>query len=57
MTPEEVAKRWRCSKDAVYDMLARGDLPGFKVGRSWRITAQAVHDYECTPSEATHYKT
>lgn len=46
LTPEEVAARWRCSPDTVYRALAAKTLKGFKVGRQWRITEEAVAAYE-----------
>jgi len=30
------------SADTVYDLFQRGDLPGWKVGRTWLITKAAV---------------
>ncbi len=45
-TPEALAAHWKCSRDAIYDLLRSKKLPGFKVGRSWRITAETVIRYE-----------
>ena len=45
-TPEEVAQRWRMQKRNVMDMLRRGELKAFKVGRIWRIYYSDVLRYE-----------
>lgn len=51
MTPEvytvtELSKRWRCSRDAIQDLLSGKKLHGFRVGRNWRIPREAVERYE-----------
>lgn len=51
-TVPELAARWRCSADVVYDLLRRGKLQGFKLGSSWRITDEARIQYEQTPARA-----
>lgn len=51
-TVPELAARWRCSSDVVYDLLRRGKLQGFKLGSSWRITDEARIQYEQTPVRA-----
>ena len=45
-TPLDLCVRWKCSLDVVYDMLRQKKLPGFKVGKGWRVTAAAVENYE-----------
>lgn len=45
-TVDEIAQRWRCSVDVVYDMLRRKQLRGFKVGNIWRVPARAVTQFE-----------
>ena len=42
----ELAQRWKCSADIVYDLLRKKQLRGFKLGSSWRITADAVAQFE-----------
>ena len=49
-TVPELAARWRCSTDVVYDLLRQGKLHGFKLGASWRITDNARIQYEQTPT-------
>jgi excisionase family DNA binding protein len=41
-TVADLANRWHLSKLTIYRMLERGDLPGFKLGNSWRITEAVV---------------
>lgn len=45
-TIPELAERWKCSKDILYDLLTSKRLKGFKVGGVWRISAAAVERYE-----------
>lgn len=37
MTPFEIATTVRCSDSHIYELLTRGDLPCFCVGRHYRI--------------------
>lgn len=46
LTVGEVAQRWRCSTDIVYDLLKRRELKGFKIGGAWRVSAEAVVRFE-----------
>lgn len=41
----EVASVMRVSKMTVYRLVHSGELPAVRVGRSFRVTEQAVHDY------------
>lgn len=45
LTVAEVASLMRVSKMTVYRMVHGGDLPAVRVGRSFRVPEQAVHDY------------
>ena len=45
LTVAEVAAVMRVSKMTVYRMVHGGDLPAVRVGRSFRVPEQAVHDY------------
>lgn len=45
-TVDDLAKRWKCSADIVYDLLRKRHLKGFKLGSSWRISAEAVARFE-----------
>lgn len=47
VTPPWIARRWRSKPEGVRDLLERGLLKGFKVGRShWRILLSEVERYE-----------
>lgn len=45
-TVAELAKRWKCSIDIVYDLLKSKTLKGFRLGGAWRISAAEVTRYE-----------
>jgi excisionase family DNA binding protein len=45
LTVAEVAALMRVSKMTVYRMVHAGELPAIRVGRSFRVPEQAVHDY------------
>lgn len=45
LTVAEVASVMRVSKMTVYRLVHSGDLPAVRVGRSFRVPEQAVHDY------------
>jgi excisionase family DNA binding protein len=45
LTIAEVAARMRVSKMTVYRLVHGGELPAVRVGRSFRVPEQAVHDY------------
>jgi excisionase family DNA binding protein len=45
LTVAEVAAIMRVSKMTVYRLVHGGDLPAVRVGRSFRVPEQAVHDY------------
>jgi excisionase family DNA binding protein len=45
LTVAEVAAVMRVSKMTVYRLVHNGDMPAVRVGRSFRVPEQAVHDY------------
>ena len=45
LTVAEVATVMRVSKMTVYRMVHSGELPAVRVGRSFRVPEQVVHDY------------
>ena len=51
----------RVSKMTVYRLVHAGELPAVRVGRSFRVPEQAVHDYLATPTsrppERSHGRT
>ena len=45
LTVAEVAAVMRVSKMTVYRLVHAAELPAVRVGRSYRVPEQAVHDY------------
>ena len=45
LTVAEVATAMRVSKMTVYRLVHAGDLPAVRVGRSFRVPEDAVHEY------------
>jgi excisionase family DNA binding protein len=45
LTVAEVAALMRVSKMTVYRLVHSGTLPAVRVGRSFRVPENAVHDY------------
>lgn len=45
MTVAEVARRLRVSKMTVYRLLHGGEVESVKIGRSFRVTEDAVDEY------------
>ena len=58
-TPRTLADRWTCNEKTIRLMIARGELPAFRCGKQWRISAETVSQWESinlsgsgdTPSE------
>jgi excisionase family DNA binding protein len=46
-TVETLAARWDCSGRHVRELIARRDLPCFRLGRLVRISRNAVEEFEC----------
>lgn len=47
-TVAEVAEQMRVSNMTVYRILHSGDLPAIRVGRSFRVPAEALEEYLST---------
>lgn len=45
-TPATLAKRWACSERHVRNLIARGQLPCFRIGTLLRIRAEDVEAFE-----------
>ncbi len=45
LTVAEVASVMRVSKMTVYRLVHNGEMPAVRVGRSFRVPEQAVHEY------------
>ena len=48
MSVEEIARRLDVGRQAVYEMLEQGILPGIRLGRRWIITRHAYEQWERT---------
>lgn len=42
MTMEEIAEYLKVSKETIYKMAQKGQLPGTKVGNQWRFNREAI---------------
>lgn len=44
-TPEEVAKKLKLSKYTIYEMIKRGDIQAYHIGRSIRVSESQLESY------------
>jgi putative molybdopterin biosynthesis protein len=44
LTIEEVAKKLKIAQATAYRMVKRGDLPGIKIGKVWRISGNRLRE-------------
>jgi len=42
LTVEELAKYLKISERTVYELLRKGEIPGFKVGATWRFKKNII---------------
>ncbi|MHA6687022.1 helix-turn-helix domain-containing protein [Mesorhizobium sp. A556] len=54
-TPETLAARWQCSAQHIRDLVAKGELPSFRVGRLIRISVESVQELECQRSDRNSF--
>ncbi len=45
LTPRQVMDYLQLGRDSVYQLLASGDLPGARIGRSWRVPRRALEEW------------
>lgn len=45
LTVEEVSEILYIGRNTTYDLLRKGELPGFRIGRVWKIPRQALESY------------
>lgn len=45
-TPETLAARWHCSTQHIRDLVTRGELPAFRIGRLIRIHNETIREIE-----------
>ena len=48
-TPRQIADRWYICYQTVLRMIHEGELRAFRVGHEWRVTAEALNEYETRP--------
>lgn len=48
LTPEEVARQLQITKNTVYELVKRGELPAFRIGRKLRFDQHDVDKYKQT---------
>jgi excisionase family DNA binding protein len=42
ITPKEVAQFLRLTESTIYRLASQGNLPGFKIGNSWRFDREEI---------------
>ncbi len=52
MTVEEVAAYLKLSKITVYKLVKKGQLPGFRVGNSWRFRKDKIMEIMSKPDDS-----
>ena len=45
LTPKDLMDILGIGKNAAYELLNSGQLKGFRVGRSWRVSAEALEKF------------
>lgn len=45
LTPVEVAELLKITKNTVYELIKRGELPSYKVGKKIRVDTKDVEEY------------
>ncbi len=45
LTPRDIMDVLGIGKNTTYDLLNSGKLRGFRVGRSWRVSVEALEDF------------
>jgi excisionase family DNA binding protein len=51
LKPDEVAEQLRVARASVYRLIAAGDLPSVKVGKSIRISSDALREWIATKTK------
>ncbi|WP_338531621.1 helix-turn-helix domain-containing protein [Nitratireductor thuwali] len=52
-TPRTLAERWQCSERHVRNMIDRGELSAFRLGKLLRIRGETVEAFETVGVKAT----
>lgn len=51
LSVEQLAELLQVSRDTIYRLAKRGELPGRKVGHMWRFSGHAIEEYVCQGSK------
>ena len=43
MTAKELSQFLKLSESTIYKLASNGDIPGFKIGDSWRFEMEEIH--------------
>lgn len=54
MTMDEIADYLKVSKETIYKMAQKGQLPGSKLGNQWRFNRQVVDEFLKAHSNINH---
>lgn len=46
LSVKELAERWECSREVLYQQVASGKIPALHIGQAVRIPIAAVEQYE-----------
>jgi excisionase family DNA binding protein len=41
-TAKEIGEYLKLTESTIYKLVANGDIPGFKIGKSWRFDMEAI---------------
>ena len=55
MTVRDVARYLRMSEAKVYRMVNNGQIPSFRLGKSWRFKRDLVDNWICKETELTFH--
>lgn len=56
LTPQEVATILKIAKNTVYELIKRGDLNGYKIGKKIRVDYRDIQDYKDRAKSKNSYK-
>jgi excisionase family DNA binding protein len=53
LTPEEAARRLSVGRTTLFALIASGEIPSVKIGRSRRVPAEALNNYVAARAQLT----
>lgn len=51
LTPQDIMDILNIGKNSAYALLNSGQLRGFRVGRSWRVSVEALEEFMLTSAQ------